>query len=131
MTRKNLSGVPTSAELNLLKVLWSIEPSTVKDVHEKVNETQKVGYTTVLKMLQIMHEKGLVARDESCRAHIYTSIYSEEQTQSSMVKEMLNRAFGGSKSNLVLRALGESPSADELAEIRALLDSLESDTKLD
>lgn len=129
MTQHRFSGVPTSAELNLLKVLWSIEPSTVKEVHDKVNETQAVGYTTVLKMLQIMHEKGLVERDESSRAHIYRSLYSEEQTQSSMVKDMLAKAFGGSKSNLVLRALGKSPSADELAEIRALLDSLEKDKK--
>jgi len=87
-----------------------------------------VGYTTVLKMLQIMHEKGLVERDESSRAHIYKAIYSEEQTQSSMVKDMLNKAFGGSKSHLVMRALGKSPSAQELAEIRALLDSLEKDS---
>lgn len=129
MTGNKYTGVPTSAELNLLKVLWSIEPSTVKEVHEKVNETQNVGYTTVLKMLQIMHEKGLVARDESSRAHVYTSLYSEEQTQSSMVKDVLTKAFGGSKSNLVLRALGDKPSAQELAEIRALLDSLENDSK--
>ncbi|MCC2608074.1 BlaI/MecI/CopY family transcriptional regulator [Planctobacterium marinum] len=127
MTRGKFKGVPTSAELQLLRVLWEIEPTTVREVHEKVNKHNKVGYTTVLKMLQIMHEKGLVERDESSRAHIYKAIYSEEQTQSSMVKDMLNKAFGGSKSNLVMRALGKSPSAQELAEIRALLDSLEKD----
>lgn len=125
MAKHKSKGVPTGAELQLLKVLWRIEPATVREVHEKVNEAQKVGYTTVLKMLQIMHDKGLVARDETNRAHIYTAIYTEEQTQSSMVKDMLSKAFEGSKSNLVMRALGESPSAAELAEIRALLDTLE------
>lgn len=129
MVKSRQKGVPTGTELQLLKVLWRIEPATVREVHEKVNELQKVGYTTVLKMLQIMHEKGLVARDESSRAHVYTAIYSEEQTQSSMVTDMLNKAFEGSKSNLVMRALGKSPSANELAEIRALLDSLEQDSK--
>lgn len=128
MVKSRHKGVPTGTELQLLKVLWRTEPATVREVHEKVNELQKVGYTTVLKMLQIMHEKGLVARDESSRAHVYTSIYSEEQTQSSMVTDMLNKAFEGSKSNLVMRALGKSPSADELAEIRALLDTLEQDS---
>ena len=125
MAKHKSKGVPTGAELQLLKVLWRIEPATVREVHEKVNEAQKAGYTTVLKMLQIMHDKGLVARDETNRAHIYTAIYTEEQTQSSMVKDMLNKAFEGSKSNLVMSALGESPSAAELAEIRALLDTLE------
>lgn len=127
MTRSNYKGVPTAAELQLLRILWGIEPATVREVHEKMNEYNKVGYTTVLKMLQIMHEKGLVARDESSRAHIYKAIYSEEQTQSSLVKDMLNKAFDGSKSNLVMRALGKSPSAQELDEIRALLDSLDKD----
>jgi len=124
ISRKN-KDVPTATELLLLKVLWRIEPATVKAIHAEISDTQKMGYTTVLKMLQIMHEKGLVSRDESNRAHIYSAAYSEEKTQSSMVKDMLSRAFGGSKSSLVMRALGDSPSAEELAEIRSLLDSME------
>ena len=125
MSQKKTKGVPTGTELQLLKVMWKIEPATVRQVHEKFNLVQKVGYTTVLKMLQIMHDKGLVARDETNRAHVYRSLYSEEQTQTSMIKEMVNRAFGGSKSNLVMRALGSTTSAEELAEIRAYLDSIE------
>lgn len=127
MTKNKAKGVPTETELSLLNVLWQSQPATVRQVHEEINKSQKVGYTTVLKMLQIMHEKGLVARDESNKAHLYVANYSQEQTQSSLVKDMLNKAFAGSKSSLVMRALGESTSAEELAEIRALLDSLEGD----
>lgn len=117
--------VPTSAELNLLNVLWRNEPATVRQIHDHVSKTQNTGYTTILKMFQIMHEKGLVERDESNRAHVYTAAYSEVQTQSSMVKDMVTKAFGGSKYDLVVRALGESASSDEIADIRNLLDSLE------
>lgn len=121
--------VPTSAELNLLNVLWRMQPATVRQIHDHISKTQSTGYTTILKMLQIMHEKGLVERDESNRAHVYTACYSEVQTQSSMVKDMLAKAFGGSKYDLVVRALGESASSDEISDIRHLLDSLEKDKK--
>ncbi|WP_026374949.1 BlaI/MecI/CopY family transcriptional regulator [Aestuariibacter salexigens] len=126
---KRQKDVPTSTELQLLKILWTLGPSTVRQVHQRVSEVQEVGYTTVLKMFQIMHEKGLVTRDESSRAHIYKANYTEAQTQSSIVSDMLNKAFGGSKSELVLRALGESASREEIAEIRRVLDSLESNNK--
>jgi BlaI family penicillinase repressor len=121
--------VPTTAELNLLNVLWRLGTATVREVHDLVNKTHATGYTTILKMFQIMHEKGLVARDESNRAHVYKATYSEVQTQSSMVKDMLNRAFRGSKYDLVVRALGEKTSSNEIAEIRQLLDNLEQSNK--
>ena len=121
--------VPTSAELALLKVLWQLEPATVRQVHEHINKTQKAGYTTVLKMFQIMHEKGLVARDDSSRAHIYTAIYSEQQTQSSMVKDLIKKVFSGSKYSLVVRALGEQASNKEINEIRDFLNELEQKNK--
>jgi len=109
----------------LLNALWQLGPSTVREVHNHLSESQTTGYTTVLKLLQIMHDKNLVTRDESNRAHIYSASYSQQQAQSSMVKDMVANAFGGSKYNLVLRALGESASHEEIAEIRELLDSLE------
>ena len=127
-TNKN-KIVPTTAELNLLNVLWRLSTATVREVHDLVNKTHATGYTTILKMFQIMHEKGLVSRDETNRAHIYKATYSEVQTQSSIVKDMLNKAFGGSKYDLVVRALGEKTSSNEIAEIRQLLDSLEQSNK--
>jgi len=125
MREKKNKTVPTSAELNLLNILWRVEPATVKQIHEFVAQAQNTGYTTVLKTLQIMHEKGLVTRDESNRAHKYSAAYSEEQTQSSLLSDMMHKAFRGSKYNLVVRALGDKASADEIADIRNLLDSLE------
>ncbi len=127
--KKNKEIVPTSAELNLLNILWRLGPSTVRQVHELVNKTHSTGYTTVLKLFQIMHEKGIVSRDESNRANIYSTSHSETQTQSSIIKEMLNKAFGGSRYDLVVRALGETASADEIADIRNLLDTLEQNKK--
>lgn len=121
--------VPTSAELELLKILWKIEPATVRQVHEKANTRQKSAYTTTLKMFQIMHEKGFVLRDDSKKAHIYNAIYSQEQTQNSIIKDTLQKVFGGSKFDLVVRALGDTTSADEISEIRHLLDSLEKKEK--
>lgn len=117
--------VPTSAELNLLNILWQLGPSTVRQVHAYLNKTQKSGYTTVLKIFQIMYEKGLVTRDETNRAHVYASNYSEKQAQKSVVNSMLTKVFGGSKYQLVVRALDESASSEEIAEIRQLLDQLE------
>lgn len=124
MNKKNGKNVPTSAELALLKVLWEIGPATVRQVHESVSQ-HRSAYTTTLKMLQIMHEKGLVARDESNRAHVYSAVSSQEQMQSSLVTDMVSKAFGGSRFDLVVRALGETTSNQEIAEIRKLLDSLE------
>lgn len=121
--------VPTSAELNILNVLWRMQPATVREIHEHISETQNIGYTTVLKMLQIMHEKGLVTRDESTRAHVYMSAYSVEHTQSSLLSDMVNKAFGGSRFELVMRALGDKASSQEIDGIRSLLNSLEKNNK--
>jgi predicted transcriptional regulator len=115
---------PTEAELTLLNVLWKMGPSTVRQIHDDVSDTQKTGYTTVLKILQIMHEKALVIRDESNRAHVYAAANSETHTQSSLIKDLITKAFGGSTSKLVMRAIDESTSAKEIDDIRQLLDSL-------
>lgn len=117
---------PTDAELSILRVLWSRGPSTVRDVHEELNRENPTGYTTVLKLLQIMTEKGLVVRDEAQRAHIYESRYGEQKTQRQLLGDLADRAFGGSAAKLVVQALsGRKASTDELNEIRDLLDRLE------
>src|SRR5437762_14041195 len=114
---------PTDAELAILSVLWERGASTVRDVHEELSRTQATGYTTVLKLLQIMTEKGLVVRDEAQRAHIYESRYGEQKTQRQLLTDLADRAFGGSAAKLVLQALsGRKASADELAEIREMLE---------
>jgi len=121
---------PTDAELAILRVLWRRGPSTVKDVHDELDRSAPTGYTTTLKQLQIMAEKGLVTRDESQRAHLYTARLPAEQTQSQLVGDLLDRAFEGSASRLVMRALASRPaSAEELAEIRQLLNQLEGEKK--
>src|SRR5947207_11830889 len=121
---------PTDAELAILRVLWQRGPSTVRDVHEDLNRDGTTGYTTILKMLQIMTEKGLVVRDETQRAHIYESAYSEQKTQRQLLSDLADRAFGGSAAKLVLQALsGRKASPEELSAIRELLDSLEGDAR--
>ncbi len=121
---------PTDAELAILRVLWRRGPSSVKDVHEELTRSAPTGYTTTLKQLQIMAEKGLVDRDESQRAHLYTTRLAAEQTQTQLVRDLLDRAFEGSATRLVLRALSSRPATpEELAEIRELLDQLEGETK--
>jgi predicted transcriptional regulator len=114
---------PTDAELGILQVLWITGAATVKQVQEKLGDD--TGYTTVLKFLQIMTEKGLVRRDESQRAHVYRATLSEDETQRQLVTGLLKRAFGGSTSKLVLQALSsKKASSRELAEIRRLIDTL-------
>jgi len=125
MARDRNNIKPTEAELTLLNVLWQMGPATVRQIHDVVSVTQKTGYTTVLKILQIMHEKSLVIRDESNRAHVYAAANSEMQTQSSLLKDLVSKAFGGSTSKLVMRALDESTSQEEIADIRQLLNELE------
>lgn len=116
---------PTDAELTILRVLWERGPSTVRDVHEALS-AQGVGYTTVLKQLQIMTNKGLVDRDETERAHVYAARASEERTQRQLVGDLVDRAFGGSSAKLVLQALGgRGSTAQQRRDIRALLDQLE------
>jgi predicted transcriptional regulator len=120
------SSRPTDAELAILRVLWSRGPSTVRQVHEVLSKGRETGYTTVLKLMQIMTEKGLVERDESERTHVYQTRFTQEQTQQRLVSDLLEKAFSGSASQLVMRALAaKSASADELAQIRSLLDELE------
>jgi predicted transcriptional regulator len=117
---------PTDAELAILKILWQRGPCTVRQVYEALNEDKPTGYTTALKLLQIMAEKGLVQRDESERTHIYHARPSEEQTQRQLLDDLLQRAFDGSAQKLVLQALaGRRTSPHELAAIRQLLDQLE------
>jgi BlaI family transcriptional regulator, penicillinase repressor len=121
---------PTDAELAILGVLWERGPSTVREVHDDLNRHSPTGYTTVLKLLQIMTEKGLVVRDETQRAHIYEARYSEQKTQRQLLSDLADRAFGGSAAKLVLQALsGRKTSAEELNAIRTLLDRLEGESK--
>jgi BlaI family transcriptional regulator, penicillinase repressor len=123
---RDLPARPTDAELNILRVLWALGPSTVRRVQEALNERRATGYTTVLKLLQIMTEKGLVERDETERTHVYQAGLTQEQTQRQLVSDLLDRAFGGSAKQLVLQALAtKKASAKEMAEIRRLLDKLE------
>jgi predicted transcriptional regulator len=125
MLRDKSNIKPTEAELTLLNILWKIGPATVRQVHDTVSQSQKTGYTTVLKILQIMHEKTLVIRDESNRAHVYAPSNSEMVTQSSLLKDLVLKAFGGSTSKLVMRALDNSTSKEEIEDIRQLLNELE------
>src|SRR5919107_5267123 len=117
---------PTDAELAILRVLWTRGASTVRQVHDVLLQERPTAYTTALKMLQIMTEKGLVRRDETDRTHIYQAKLSEEQTQRQLVRDLLDRAFGGSASKLVMQALAtRRASAEELGEIRRLIDGRE------
>jgi len=121
---------PTDAELAILRVLWRVGPATVRQVQEEMNQNQQTGYTTVLKMLQIMTEKGLVKRDETERTHVYEASLPEEETQRQLVDDLLERAFGGSARQLVLHALSaKTTSRTELAQIRELLDEFEGGAK--
>ena len=114
---------PTEAELAILRVLWDRGPSTVRQVQEALDATRASGYTTVLKLLQIMTDKGLTLRDESERTHVYRSRLTEEQTQRQLVRDLLDRAFAGSAAQLVMQALAASRATpDELEEIRRLID---------
>jgi BlaI family transcriptional regulator, penicillinase repressor len=114
---------PTDAELAILRVLWERGASTVRQVHEALADTRDTGYTTTLKLMQIMADKGLVKRDETARTHIYSATAGQAQTQQQLVKDLVDRAFGGSAAALVLRALSaEDTSESELREIRKLID---------
>jgi BlaI family transcriptional regulator, penicillinase repressor len=117
---------PTDAELDILQVLWTKGPSTVRDVHETLKESRDVRYTTTLKQLQVMAEKGLVIRDETQRSHVYSAAVSEEEAQAQLLDHLLERAFAGSTSKLFLRALASAKaSTDELNQVRQLLDGLD------
>ncbi len=117
---------PTSSELNILTVLWTDGPSTVRHVNDQLNKQRRVGYTNTLKMMQLMHEKGLLIRDESSRSHVYSSAIEPESVKRDMVTQMVDSVFEGSTSDLLMHALGNyKPSKDEIEEIRKMIDRLE------
>jgi BlaI family transcriptional regulator, penicillinase repressor len=124
--KRDSPKAPTQSELEILRVLWERGPSTVKDVHETLSATKPVGYTTVLKLLQIMTVKGTVTRNERDRAHVYEAWQPAERTKRQLAGEMLQKVFGGSASELVLHALsGQRASHQEIEQIRRLLDEYE------
>ena len=121
---------PTDAELEILTVLWSRGASTVRDVHETIAKRRSAQYTTILKLMQIMAEKGLVTRNEEQRAHVYEAARPREWTQQQLAGDLLHRAFNGSASHMLLGALSaRKASREELAEIRRLLDEYEKERK--
>jgi predicted transcriptional regulator len=117
---------PTPSELEILRILWARGPSTVREVHEALSEQKSLGYTTVLKLLQIMTTKGIVRRNETQRAHVYEAGLPAEQTKRQLAGDMLQRVFEGSASQLMMHALaGKKTSQEEIEEIRHLLDEYE------
>ena len=126
MSRERQPLKPTEAELELLRVLWDKGPQTVRQIHEDLPESKATGYTTTLKILQKMADKGLVKRDESQRSHVYEAAIEAEKTQRQLVRHLLQSAFGGNPARLAMQALSEEPATPEdLATIRNLLDQLE------
>ena len=116
---------PTESELEILQVLWEKDQASVREVHEELLRLKDVGYTTTLKLMQIMFEKGLVKRDDSFKTHIYQASVSKEKTQKHLVGKMINTLFGGSPAELVLQALGNHKASQaELEEIQRLLNNL-------
>ena len=116
---------PTESELEILQVLWERGLASVREVHEELSKTKDAGYTTTLKLMQIMHEKGLVKRDDSVKTHIYQPAVSREKTQKHLLGKMITTLFGGSTTQLVMQALGNhKASAEELDEIQKLLNNL-------
>jgi BlaI family transcriptional regulator, penicillinase repressor len=121
---------PTASELEILRVLWARGPSTVREVHEALSEKKDLGYTTVLKLLQIMTAKGTVRRDEGRRAHVYEACQPATETKRQLVGDVLQRVFEGSASELMIHALeGRRTSKKELEELRRLLDEYERRTR--
>lgn len=119
---------PTEAELDILALLWDLGPSSVRIINNELNKTRRVGYTTTLKQLQIMHEKNLVSRINDGRTHIYTAERGKEETQNQLLDRLMDAAFGGSASKLVMQALGNHKSSKkELEEIKDLIKKLEED----
>lgn len=118
---------PTRTELNILRILWGKGGGTVREVHDALNEVEYSGYTTALKMLQVMHQKGLVRRDDSKRAHRYYAVMSKQEIQSNFIVDLKNRLFDGSASQLALQVLGNEKEADQaqLEKIRALIVEME------
>ncbi|HEX2629655.1 MAG TPA: BlaI/MecI/CopY family transcriptional regulator [Chitinophagaceae bacterium] len=116
---------PTESELEILQILWTKGLATVREVHEDLAQLKDVGYTTTLKLMQIMHEKGLVKRDDSMRTHVYQAAVNKERTQKHLLNKMIDSLFGGSPTQLVIQALGEhKASNEEIEKIQALLEDL-------
>ena len=116
---------PTESELEILQILWGKGTCTVRDVHEILEKSKDAGYTTTLKLMQIMHEKGLVSRDTSAKTHIYKAIINQEKTQQHLVNRMIDNVFNGSAARLVMQALGNhSASKEEIDSIKEYLDQL-------
>src|SRR5689334_7147843 len=116
---------PTESELEILQTLWAKGVATVREVHEDLAKTKDVGYTTTLKLMQIMHEKGFVKRDDSMRTHVYQAAVNKEKTQKHLLSKMIDSLFGGSPTQLVIQALGEhKASPEEIEKIQALLNDL-------
>jgi BlaI family transcriptional regulator, penicillinase repressor len=126
MTKRHSLPQPTAAELEILRVLWRRGAATVREVHQELHPRRPVGYTTALKLMQIMAEKGLVSRDQSARTHVYKAAVSEKNTRRRLVSDLLDRAFDGSALGLVMQALSaRRASAEEIERIRELLDEME------
>jgi BlaI family penicillinase repressor len=129
LSKQKAIPLPTEAELSILNILWAAGPSTVREVHEALS-VKRTGYTTVLKQMQVMTEKGLLKRSERFRSHVYEAGLSKQQTQQQLTRNLLQRAFDGSAKNLVLGALSsQRVSPKELAEIRQVLEKFESEAE--
>ena len=121
--KQQLLPKPTEGELEILRVLWDKGPATVRELHDSLSQERSLAYTTVLKLLQIMTEKGLVQRTEAGRAHVYRTTASQEETQSQLLRDLSTRLFAGSATQLAMHALAMDPaSSDELKEIRKLIE---------
>ena len=128
--KEKTGAKPTAAELEILNIIWKHGPCTVRLINDKLNEEKKVGYTTTLKIMQIMADKGLLKRDERQRSHLYRAAVPEKETQKVLLDKLLDQAFGGSALKLVMQALGtHKASAEEISRIRELLDRLEGGRK--
>ncbi|MHA4896579.1 BlaI/MecI/CopY family transcriptional regulator [Pedobacter sp. PWIIR3] len=116
---------PTESELEILQIIWEKGECTVRDVHEILEKSKAAGYTTTLKLMQIMHEKGLLSRDTSSKTHLYKSLINQQKTQQQLVNKMIDNVFNGSAARLVMQALGNhSASKDEIDSIKEYLDQL-------
>jgi predicted transcriptional regulator len=117
---------PTDSEMEILQILWEKGASSVREINDILNERRDVGYTTTLKLMQIMNDKGLVLRDTASRSHIYSALVLESVTKNNLIKDFVNLAFQGSAMNLVMQALGNTKSSkDELSELKSLISKLE------
>ena len=122
LSKKNVAPKPTAAEMEIFKLLWTLGPASAKQVHEAgIKECPELAYASVLRMLQVMHSKGLLSRDESQRAHVYATVEAQDDLQTNLVKDLIQKAFSGSAKALVLAALRTHVSKEERAEIQKFL----------